>query len=460
MGNMEYIASEAVKTHRESMEFLKQLVVDFVGRQCGTPQGRGAGNFLSDSFKRLGVQTTRESFSVPGYLQKMGYVSIRTESADGVRKELFRCESQTLIYSPVTLSCGLLYVHSGEMIPSPAMLKGKVVVSEESIRSVKTGKDDIIAWIYITPERTGGGHFISSLTDRSADNYIGGIPSCSVSWADGQTIKSLQETYKGNLLVEVKTDADDYGIKQEGVNIISEIPRDSFGNCGTVAADAEINKDEYIIVGSHYDTFLNMPGATDNAAGTAVLYGAAKILTRLASRIPFQRAVKFIAFDGEELGLLGSSSYVERHTNELELCRMMVNLDCTGKIGRKSLKIHAWDELLPDIRRMSADLPLIWGNVDSWYSYRSDHQPFWRQGIPTVYGYGGTQPLAFGQHTQNDSLEKVIEDGLLVDTIITAELLFLLATAEELPWENRNAIQMIDVLKGYNLFEEIAQFMK
>jgi hypothetical protein len=67
----------------------------------------------------------------------------------------------------------------------------------------------------------------------------------------------------------------------------------------------------YIICG-HYDSMSNnawidAPGADDNASGTAAVLEAARVL----SGVPFESTIRFIAFSGEEQGLIGSRHYVE-----------------------------------------------------------------------------------------------------------------------------------------------------
>lgn len=74
------------------------------------------------------------------------------------------------------------------------------------------------------------------------------------------------------------------------------------------------------IVGAHYDS-VSCPGADDNASGTAALLEIARVLSQYD--LPY--TVKYIAFDLEEVGLLGSQAYVAAH--RLEDIRAMVNLD-------------------------------------------------------------------------------------------------------------------------------------
>lgn len=67
------------------------------------------------------------------------------------------------------------------------------------------------------------------------------------------------------------------------------------------------NSDEIFIIVAHYDSVSGTPGADDDGSGTAAVLAAAKVL----SQYEFNHTVRFVAFDGEEQGLLGSHEYVK-----------------------------------------------------------------------------------------------------------------------------------------------------
>ncbi len=85
-----------------------------------------------------------------------------------------------------------------------------------------------------------------------------------------------------------------------GFNTIAEIP-------GTDPA----LKDEVVIVGAHFDSLQAATGATDNAAGSAAMMEAMRILTTLG--VKPRRTIRLALWGGEEQGLLGSKAYVKDH---------------------------------------------------------------------------------------------------------------------------------------------------
>lgn len=84
----------------------------------------------------------------------------------------------------------------------------------------------------------------------------------------------------------------------DSYNVLAEIP-------GTT------KKDEVVMIGAHLDSWQGATGATDNAAGCAVMIEAMRILRKL--NLPMARTVRVALWSAEELGLFGSEAYVKQH---------------------------------------------------------------------------------------------------------------------------------------------------
>src|SRR6185295_10833115 len=87
-----------------------------------------------------------------------------------------------------------------------------------------------------------------------------------------------------------------------GYNTIAEIP-------GTDL------KDEIVMLGAHMDSWHSGTGATDNAAGCAVVMEAMRIIQTLGLKP--RRTIRIALWTGEEQGLLGSRAYVAEHFGTL-----------------------------------------------------------------------------------------------------------------------------------------------
>ncbi|WP_269220068.1 M20/M25/M40 family metallo-hydrolase [Brevundimonas vesicularis] len=81
-------------------------------------------------------------------------------------------------------------------------------------------------------------------------------------------------------------------------NILADIPGTARGT-------------EYVMAGAHLDSWVASDGAVDNAAGSAVVMEAARILKAL--NVKPKRTIRFGLWNGEEQGILGSLAYVDRH---------------------------------------------------------------------------------------------------------------------------------------------------
>jgi carboxypeptidase Q len=83
-------------------------------------------------------------------------------------------------------------------------------------------------------------------------------------------------------------------------NVIAEIP----------GSDPQL-KDEVVMIGAHFDSWHSGTGATDNAAGSAVMMEAMRLLKTLG--LQPRRTIRIGLWTGEEQGLLGSRAYVRQH---------------------------------------------------------------------------------------------------------------------------------------------------
>ncbi|MHC5596710.1 MAG: M28 family peptidase [Nostoc sp.] len=125
------------------------------------------------------------------------------------------------------------------------------------------------------------------------------------------TERSLTRTYITTELTKLgwKPQLENFS---EGVNIFAERP-------GTNKAA------KAIIVGAHYDTVALSPGADDNASGVAVVLEVARLL---GSR-PTPRTLQLAFFDKEEAGLLGSQAFVSK-TARLQNLGGAIVMDMVG----------------------------------------------------------------------------------------------------------------------------------
>jgi hypothetical protein len=213
---------------------------------------------------------------------------------------------------------------------------------------------------------------------------------------------------------------------QNSFNVVGEIR-------GTDKAD------EVVMLGAHFDSWHTGTGATDNAAGSAVMMEAMRILK--ATGLKMRRTVRMALWTGEEQGYLGSRAYVTQHfANRTDMA------------------------LRPDHSKFSAYFNLdngtgairgvyLQGNEAVAPIFQAWMQPFRNLGMTTltIRGTGGTDHLAFDEvglpgfqfiqdpieynsrthHSNMDVYERLQAADLMKDAVIVASFAYHAANREE-----------------------------
>ena len=158
-----------------------------------------------------------------------------------------------------------------------------------------------------------------------------------------------------------------------------------------------------IVIGAHYDHLgyggheslyrgerAIHNGADDNASGTSALIELAR---KLKGSSLNKYNYMFIAFSGEEKGLLGSNYFVKHPTIDLKKVNYMLNMDMVGRLKPTDhvLLINgagtspSWDSLLNNIKVDSLRIKTTASGVGP-----SDHTSFYLEGIPVLHFFSGT----------------------------------------------------------------------
>lgn len=191
---------------------------------------------------------------------------------------------------------------------------------------------------------------------------------------------------------------------------------------GYIEGSDPVLKNEYIVVGAHFDHLgwgidgslyrgdepMIHNGADDNASGTTGLMEIAEKVA--ANKEFFKRSVVFIAFNAEELGLLGSSYTVNNFPVDIKNVSAMFNMDMIGRLNdEKSLTVigaatsSIWKELLEENNTYNFVLKL---NDDGWGG--SDHQSFTLKEVPVLFFFTGIHE---DYHKPSDDWDKINYEG-------------------------------------------------
>jgi hypothetical protein len=212
---------------------------------------------------------------------------------------------------------------------------------------------------------------------------------------------------------------------------------------GVLPGTDPVLRHEAVVVGGHYDHLGRgspfslapdhadaiHPGADDNGSGTAMVMGLADTFVRAGGA---RRTLVFVAFSGEEIGLLGSTHYVRQPAVPIERTVAMVNFDMVGRMRDGQLTVMGVDSgqgLRPLVEQAAAGL-------DVKLTLRgdgigpSDHTAFYNQDRPVVFFFTGTHG---DYHRPSDTADKIDADGMQKVAAVAARTIRALADRPDAP---------------------------
>src|SRR5215510_3879216 len=181
-------------------------------------------------------------------------------------------------------------------------------------------------------------------------------------------------------------------------------------------------QNEWVVVGAHYD-HLGLGdrnslapsqigqihhGADDNASGTSGVLEVARLVAK--NKPQWKRSVLFITFAGEELGLLGSSQFVNHPTIPLNGITGMINMDMIGRLSNDRLfvgGVGTSPSFKPWLEEFNQVVHLQLDYSDSGYG-ASDHMSFNAKKIPVLFFFSG---LHTDYHKPSDTYDKIKSNG-------------------------------------------------
>lgn len=211
-------------------------------------------------------------------------------------------------------------------------------------------------------------------------------------WTVSQDVNkaTVVEVYDTSLLLDKK--------KKVSVTVVNQFnPKFKADNVMAFVPGTEV-KDSFLVITAHYDHLGKMgnktmfPGASDNASGTAMMLE----LSKYYAAHPAKYSMLFIAFAGEEAGLVGSKYFTEHPLIPLSKIRFLLNLDIMGDAtdGISVVNGKAYEAEFKTLTALNA----MGENGFSFPEVRqggpaanSDHYHFTEKGVPAffIFSMGG-----------------------------------------------------------------------
>jgi hypothetical protein len=241
-----------------------------------------------------------------------------------------------------------------------------------------------------------------------------------------RAMRLLRAGKKIELHARIEIDA---GPSYTSYNVIGEIP-------GTDAAD------EIVVMGAHLDSWGLGTGANDNGCNVVLMIDIARQMKRLG--IQPRRTIRFVLWNGEEQGLIGSWRYTQDHADEMDRHVMAGSVDIgSGRI--LGFFTNGRPELMEPVRRAlepvdglgpftQIDVPVV----------GTDNYDFMMQGVANLvanhdsYNYGPTY------HAASDTYDKVDVVQLRLNAAIVAAVTYGFADMDlDSKRHSRAQIQML-----------------
>jgi carboxypeptidase Q len=220
----------------------------------------------------------------------------------------------------------------------------------------------------------------------------------------------------------------------------SDADRQGYNVLGEIAGSDPRLRDQVVMLGGHFDSWHGGTGATDNAAGSAIMLEAVRILKAL--NLPLKRTVRVGLWGGEEQGLLGSRAYVRQtfmdtvrnQPNEAHArFQAYFNIDNGGGAVR-GIYLQQNDPLGQIFQQWFAPLA-EWGpfGINRGNTGGTDHQSFDGAGLPGFqFVQDGLDYSTRTHHSTMDTYEKLIPGDMKRNAVILAWFAYNAANRDEL----------------------------
>ncbi len=200
--------------------------------------------------------------------------------------------------------------------------------------------------------------------------------------------------------------------------------------------------DEIVLFGAHLDSHDLGTGALDNGVNVVMLIDIARQITRLGLRP--ERTIRFVLWNGEEQGLVGSWKYTEQHEAELDNHIVSASFDIgsgrtTGFFtgGRPEL-VPMVDDYLTAVAGLGPfhqiDVPLV----------GTDNFDFMIEGVPNLIANQSDANYASNYHAESDTFDKVDQQQLRLNSVIAAAVIWGFANdTARLPRQSHEEIEAL-----------------
>ena len=354
--------------------YLKELTENLSPRESATDQELAAAEYLASQFKSMGFSVELQLFTVELVSEERSGLTVEGPGGERLAGIPMNRSARGEV-SGILVPVGLAF---DQDIPAQGLAglialaqRGAIPFEEKVSRATVAGAIGVVVY------NNEPGNFKGTLGTTSS------VPVIGIAQEDGQRLERLISAGQVAATLTVAVDV------LPSRNVIAEKPGPG---------------PEVVVLGGHYDTVANVPGATDNGSGIAVLLTIAQELQEKS--LPF--GLRIIAFGSEELGLRGSRFYVDSlSTEERRQLLAMLNFDALG--NGQEIQVLGSSQLTGRVADIGAGADIAVRRVGGIEGASSDHASFDRILTPNIMITSDD----FSQiHTTDDTLD-IVEPRLL-----------------------------------------------
>lgn len=377
----------------------------FEGRETGSPGEKLSSDYITAEFKKAGISPKGSN----GYLQPFPF----TKKISASESSRFVIDGHSLVFG--TDFFPLAYSSNGKASGQPVFVGYGITATSLDHDDYK-GKENLKGKILVmesgTPDKGGPHSKYAEFSDMRTriENAISKGAVAVVFINSGNDQNEPTADYRNRVtpssipVVFVKSEKRNLFLKEnlKSAEISTELKREE-GTGNNVIGYIDNKAEHTVIIGAHYDHLgfgeesslhrgdpLIHNGADDNASGVAAMIEIARYLKE--NNIKGNNYM-FIAFSGEEKGLLGSGYFVKNPTVELSKVNYMLNMDMIGRLKEKDPVLiingagtsDAWKVTFEYIRQDSLKIKTTESGVGP-----SDHTSFYLKDIPVLHFFSGT----------------------------------------------------------------------
>lgn len=377
------------------MRHVSQLAEVFGPRPVGSPANQAAADYIAGVFRAAGLQVEEQPYACTAWEHSATYLE---RSGEPLPAEANAFSLPCDVTAPIVPVCTPAELEAAEMNGKIVLFYGDLANAPLSAKSwfLKSERDDRVIQL-LEAKRPA-----ALLGPPAATDYYGQV-------TEDWELDLAAATIPWDAALALRQDPDRVVHLHIECRRLSAVARN-------IVARKTGARTERVTLMAHFDSKINTPGASDNAAGVAALLG----LVEFFSQEPLVYGLEFIAFNSEEYLPIGDDEYLRRCGDSFGQIIAALNFDGIGPaLGATSVTAIACspgfqDYVLGKAKRFPG---VAW--VEPWPE--SNHSTFSFRGVPSVaFSSAGARKLA---HSSADTCAQISPAKLAEAVTLAADIL-------------------------------------